>query len=391
MLFVNRIAHILHSIVVQCSGAANKNIGDAFLLTWKIDEKATKEQKALLADQALLTFCKALIELSRHQEFICNFSVAATARLLKRFPDYKVRIGSGLHVGWAIEGAIGSNRKIDASYLSPHVSGTEFLESSTKAYGVSLLISEPFFKLLSPAAAKYCRQVDRIRKSEGEEPMGLYTYDSDLSIDWNDPFRHRKKSDARSRFRAAAQRVSTMGAAGLNTINENSGNHSTTTSQSNVVDARRNSRDVNVIAPGGRRASALGAQAAGFVPVPVQEIDEADPETAENAAALEAMEKRKQTPTMTVPKYYEKIWVQDQDLIDLRHKVNDSFRVVWDEGIAAYIAGDWTRAKEKFEETNRMGKGKDGPSKNLLDYMAEHGDAAPSWWKGYREEEGGGH
>ena len=27
MLFVNRIAHILHGIVVQCSGSANKNIG----------------------------------------------------------------------------------------------------------------------------------------------------------------------------------------------------------------------------------------------------------------------------------------------------------------------------------------------------------------------------
>ena len=44
----------------------------------------------------------------------------------------------GLHMGWAIEGAIGSNRKIDASYLSPHVNTTEFLESSTKAYGKSL-------------------------------------------------------------------------------------------------------------------------------------------------------------------------------------------------------------------------------------------------------------
>jgi hypothetical protein len=38
MLFVNRIAHILHGIVVQCKGAANKNIGDAFLLTWKLDD-----------------------------------------------------------------------------------------------------------------------------------------------------------------------------------------------------------------------------------------------------------------------------------------------------------------------------------------------------------------
>ena len=91
------------------------------------------------------------------------------------------------------EGAIGSNRKIDASYLSPHVNFTEFLESSTKEYGIPLLLSEPFFKLLSPQAQKYCRQVDRIKRTNGEEPIGLFTYDCDMNIDWNDSSRHFKK------------------------------------------------------------------------------------------------------------------------------------------------------------------------------------------------------
>jgi len=36
-------------------------------------------------------------------------------------PNYSVKIGFGLHIGWAIEGAIGSAFKIDASYLSPNV------------------------------------------------------------------------------------------------------------------------------------------------------------------------------------------------------------------------------------------------------------------------------
>jgi len=35
MLFVNEIGEIVHGIVDQYSGAANKNIGDAFLLVWK--------------------------------------------------------------------------------------------------------------------------------------------------------------------------------------------------------------------------------------------------------------------------------------------------------------------------------------------------------------------
>lgn len=60
---------------------------------------------------------------------------------MERFPDYKVRIGYGLHIGWSIEGAIGSEYKIDASYLSPNVKMSERLEGTTKAYGVPLLIS----------------------------------------------------------------------------------------------------------------------------------------------------------------------------------------------------------------------------------------------------------
>jgi class 3 adenylate cyclase len=39
MLFVNEIGEIVHGVVDQYSGSANKNIGDAFLLVWKfLDE-----------------------------------------------------------------------------------------------------------------------------------------------------------------------------------------------------------------------------------------------------------------------------------------------------------------------------------------------------------------
>eukprot|EP01040_Poterioochromonas_malhamensis_P011691 gene11691-12756_t len=407
MLFVNRIAHILHSIVVQCSGAANKNIGDAFLLTWKIDEKATKEQKALLADQALLTFCKALIELARHQEFICNFSVAATGRLFKRFPDYKVRIGSGLHVGWAIEGAIGSNRKIDASYISPHVSTTEFLESSTKEYGVSLLMSEPFYRLLSPAASRFVRQVDRIRRSPEEGPMGLYTYDSDLSIDWNDPFRKKTISKAdnstsgaavggggtlKARLQNVVRRTTIMTAvertqllnASLAPISEHSGSFSISTvnapvrrkSRDSSGDFKRESRRRSVLAP---MVSAL------------EEVDEENADEAE-AAAQNRLEQAKQTPIIKLSPYNQNIWVEDQDLIDLRHRVNDSFRSIWAEAMDAFIRGDWTFAKEKFQETLRLSKKRDVPSKRMLEYLKEHQDNAPDDWNGYCDHSGaGGH
>lgn len=55
--------------------------------------------------------------------------------------NYKVRMGYGLHIGWGIEGAIGSEFKIDASYLSPNVNMAARLEAGTKQFGTAILIS----------------------------------------------------------------------------------------------------------------------------------------------------------------------------------------------------------------------------------------------------------
>lgn len=420
MLFVNRIAHILHSIVVQCSGAANKNIGDAFLLTWKIDEKYTAEQVSSLADQALLAFCKSLIELSRYQNFIINFSVASTARLYKRFPEYAVRIGSGLHFGWAVEGAIGSDRKIDASYLSPHVSTTEFLESSTKAYGVPLLLSEPFFKLLSPAASRFCRQVDRIRRSAAEEPMGLYCYDSDIYIDWNDKNRHNKKTETmKSRLMNAAKKAGTTAsqAPGLPTIQDTNTNtshsagevtggtpkaatgrrRSVVSANAGDVSTRKQSMggaNIPMVKPqppslvGGAMSGAGGATGGVGAMAPLTEedaslIDVEKAQTQQNDRITEA-------PTIVVEPYTQDVWMTDADLVELRHNISDSFRALWENGIASYIKGDWQKARDIFHETAKLSKNKDGPTKHLMEVIDEHGGSAPHDWPGYRME-GGGH
>ena len=80
---------------------------------------------------------------------------------------YKTKLGFGLHAGWAIEGAIGSNVKVDCSYLGPHMQVrpsllpppalvrpawgrsaqhpspaqmAERLETATKIYGTGLLV-----------------------------------------------------------------------------------------------------------------------------------------------------------------------------------------------------------------------------------------------------------
>lgn len=188
MLFVNRIAHILHSIVVQCDGAVNKNVGDAFLLTWKIDIANVThgcEDHNYAADKALYSFVKTMIEMCRHEDFLCKFSPRTLSELYERMPGYKCRIGCGLHFGWAIEGAIGSSKKIDASYISPHVYMTESLEGATKEYGTSILMSEPFYDLLSKEAMAGCRKVDIVKKRDSERVTSLYTYDIDLGVEFS--------------------------------------------------------------------------------------------------------------------------------------------------------------------------------------------------------------
>jgi class 3 adenylate cyclase len=62
---------------------------------------------------------------------------------------YRVKMGFGLHFGWSIEGAIGSNYKIDASYLSPNVNMASRLEAATKQFGTGLLISGKLREILS--------------------------------------------------------------------------------------------------------------------------------------------------------------------------------------------------------------------------------------------------
>ena len=74
-----------------------------------------------------------------------------------RMPNYQVKLGLGLHLGYAIEGAIGSYYKIDASYLSPNVRMAETLEAATKPYGVPLLISGSLWKHFTRKTRDYCR------------------------------------------------------------------------------------------------------------------------------------------------------------------------------------------------------------------------------------------
>merc|ERR1740138_488893 len=125
MVFVNQVAEIVHNIVDEHLGAANKNLGEAFLLVWRVG-LYEERQRPKLADLSVMSFVQVMAAVNRDRQLAAYREHPA---LQGRKSHYRVSLGFGLHLGWSIEGAIGSEFKIDASYLSSHVNLAVYLES----------------------------------------------------------------------------------------------------------------------------------------------------------------------------------------------------------------------------------------------------------------------
>ena len=212
MVFVNSIAEVVHNLTDRYGGSANKNIGDAFLLVWKFPKSEIDNSKDSLllrksriventTDLALIAFVKIICEINKAPQFL---KYRSHPGLNGRLPNYQIKMGFGLHLGWAIEGSIGSEFKIDASYLSPNVNMAARLEAATKQYRSLLLISNDFMEYASKETREYCREIDRVTVKGSMKPVGLFTIDMDLSkieINRNEPNNKRKSLMLRKSIR----------------------------------------------------------------------------------------------------------------------------------------------------------------------------------------------
>ena len=130
------------------------------------------------------------------------------AGLNRRMPNYEVKMGFGLHQGWAIEGALGSFFKIDVSYLSTNVNMSSKLEEETKTYDTPVLISGQLHQHLTFECKRECRQIDNIVFKGHTQPTALYTCDVDPSQLELEPFKATlsKKQQRTARVKARLQR-----------------------------------------------------------------------------------------------------------------------------------------------------------------------------------------
>ena len=375
MILINDIAAVLHEEVYRWgyedSGQCNKNLGNAFLMVYRIGSVSEVMEKRERAEAVIFSGENTAKSLRRRHQSAAMaqqqltkphrmnsiphrlsrshvdnldlstlpgmraFTDRALLGLLKTFAgihrekkildwnnDFRlgagvgamsINLNFGMDAGWAVEGAVGSAYKIDATYLSPHVNMASRMMSATKQYGVYILLSQSVQKLLSQNAQDKLRHIDTVTVKGSSVQQKIFTYDAKPRSDF---FLYSK-----------------------------------TESQ--------------------------------------QDLDS--------------------------DRYTPAIWNVDQDLVAMRSHISEDFMAAFNRGRDEYLAGNWPLAvrllksadkimfqrviEEGFagqsfnnfqqsvtdfnEDDERVSMG-DGPSQRIIKYIADMGGEAPRNWKGYR-------
>jgi len=392
--FTNRIAAVVHSICHSYGGAANKNVGDAFLLSWSLMDKTVDfgsrrgvggplKARSNQADKALLSVIKICISLHYDKFYLEPLSEAARKKLETKLKDRSgpvVRMGFGLHAGKAVQGAIGSQRKIDATYVSEAVERAEFLESSTKQYGVNILMSGNFHKLLHTNTRRRCRRIDKIliqdendnededsyREELPGELMELFTFDMDVDAIHRPQLKRKTDADTLSDTGSLIGETRRSKGMSRRSITSLRGRRRSTSVQPTA------STEFLVGGPGvtmgGPDTNTPGSRSAGPPSVSsVHSIDEVNNPNTQGPPEL-------QLPTG--PALYSHNNWQSPDMRRIREKfVQGLFFQKYSSGLNAFYNRDWETAEQCF--TLLIRNFDDGPSKYFMEQIIKHNREPP--------------
>lgn len=158
--FVNAFHGRMGPIIQQYQGFVNQYLGDGIMAIFPSDPA--------LALQAAVDMQRALQAYNQEREL--------TGR-------QAIKIGIGLHTGPLIMGIIGDQDRLDAATISDTVNTAARIESLTKHYGASILISEDsLYKMGDQAIHSFqLRNMGKVQMKGKKEPVELYEcYDGDL-------------------------------------------------------------------------------------------------------------------------------------------------------------------------------------------------------------------
>lgn len=411
-VFTNRIAAVVHSICHSYGGAANKNVGDAFLLSWSLEEQEggpsgsspkTQDGSSVLkaksnqADKALLSVIKICISLNYDKFYLEPLSDIAKVRLKTKLRNRigpVVQMGFGLHAGKAVQGAIGSQRKIDATYVSEAVERAEFLEASTKNYGLKMLLSGSFYRLLHPNTRRRCRKIDVLFLVDEDEDndedddelrgelMEVYTFDMDVDAIHRPAGKNAKRHGENDTMSSG----SNNGDSSRQRSSKRGDRRPQGSSRQVVRNRRRSLRPGNGLIsvnaseefymsnlnsnPNMDSNNGIGAPSAGQGSVSsIPSADENNPNFHQDLVL----------PTGPAL-YSHNVW-QSPDMKRIRDKyVQGLFFQKFSAGLQAYYGGDWDAARLCFQTL--LDNFDDGPSRHFLTEMKKHNGVPP---RGFRE------
>lgn len=252
----------------------------------------------------------------------------------------------------------------------------ETLESSTKTYGLSVIISEDFYAKLTEASRRRCREVDIIRQDDEEHEDenvnvgSIYTFDMDIDALWAFPTKSnpglgesdgsthgaRRPSSSSSMFsKRSSRRSSVIGVVQKALL---SGSISTGADNETLDDI-----SVTPSIKGINTESML-------------EFSSEFPNN--NRVALYSTDLPKPNTTLM---YRESLW-QNEVIKRMRSKFErSSFFLTYKKGLAKYYERDWNYARDCFSTI--LETIDDGPSKYFLKKIDEHNGVPPPDFVGY--------
>jgi two-component system sensor histidine kinase ChiS len=149
--FLNAYLGQMEPIIYQHQGIIDKYIGDAIMALFPIH-----------ADDAVRGAIAMLNRLAKHN------------KLLNRAGFQPIKIGIGLHTGRLMLGAVGGQRRMDSTVISDAVNLASRIESMTKIYGATLLISGETYSRLKDASQYAIRIIDRVKVKGKSQAVTVY-------------------------------------------------------------------------------------------------------------------------------------------------------------------------------------------------------------------------
>lgn len=340
------------------------------------------EAASEVAERALVACLKTFVALKRSKD-INESKEVASLRESALLRGYRPSLSFGIHVGWAVECALGSIRKVDVAYLSPHLNTTTTIQQLAPHYHAPVLMSGPFARLLGPKVRGLCRRIDVVelpsdpraleepvsskastasprvlRAAPSTAPVSLFVYDAwDWSASIPPSLLRQKVTQALpslpfgSEFRQGA-------GGGAQRFGGREHHDGVAADGADAAGGRTGGAH-------GRRLDLMSPQA---VQVPIESLAAVPP----SLLAFDAFSRNLQghdvfnvhrsaiserercisivgaadiiEHPVQMGEYSGDIWNQDPDLLALRAPFTDAFRAAHAKAVSAYVGGNWSAA-----------------------------------------------